>query len=74
MFLQPHEEAENHFKLRKSVWSKYSPLLYQIVLTTINKHTRKKNGSDGMFYWSIKGDQVFQISSHFQQEEFLNCS
>ena len=45
-----NEEAENHFKLRKLIWSKYSPCFHQVLLKIINKHTRKKNGSNEMFY------------------------
>lgn len=44
------EEAENHFNLRKLIWSKYYPRFYQVVLRITNKHTRKKNGSNEMFY------------------------
>lgn len=45
-----NEEAENHFKLRKLIQLKHSLCFHQVLLKIINKHTRKKNGSNEMFY------------------------
>lgn len=37
-----NEEAENHFKLRKLIWSKYSPCFYQVVLKILTNTPGRK--------------------------------